>query len=854
MAYTDTDLWKRTLGSSENEVEKLRNVYEKAKDNAGYMLSKIRNDFPNLTVHDLDHVDSLWNVADTIIGPDYEINPLEGFVLGVSFLIHDSVLSYDAFGGKETLRKTVEWGDEYAEGGKKDEEEFLKECDFLAMRLLHARKAEGILSQQFTRNDNSNFYIIEDESIRYHFGEMIGRIAASHHWDIDCVKEKLKSQKKPRAIFGKKWNVNEQKIACILRCADAGDISDRRAPDRLYYFLDLNGVSKNHWMAQNRLSLLCECSKDNTLLQITSTKPFSKEEFDAWNVAYEAVRAFDNELKLSNELLKPDGLSFPHVGVIGAESREALSEYIEADNWKPCDLSVHTSNVRNLITSLGGSKLYGKNNQVFVALRELIQNARDAIVARQFVEPLFSQGEILIREYQKDEDYYIEVIDNGVGMSLDCIKNNLLNFGSSYWKSSLSKRENPGLKSKFHPIGKYGIGFYSVFMVAKSVCVTTRRYSAGLDKTLSLEFPKGITLSPILSSGFIDSSHSTCVRIRLEQEPTFTINEQWGFGNRVISELKKILPIIVVGLDVDVYYANEKFEKEKVHTNINSKCFDKGEWLNKISLDVIRNDDAIVDKLEIIKDENDEVRAIVGLPSRDDNFPFISAVNGLATDIDFNHTIPLVGFFNGSESSMSRNSIDIGDYMKNWCKEKYKSKHGSVLKDLNLCIIFSGITRNFKLDNDIFTINREFLYKKISDSSYSINSIDDLISLHFNLFVSTSVRPPLLTQGKMDFLICKTKTGAMESFNSLPMNSTLEILSKFCYILNLHPFYDGNFRVATVWLDFALYRYYNRVVNWKLREKKDFLERKDDPLCLQKFMEPLIVSYDINQDLPEYPF
>jgi hypothetical protein len=35
-----------------------------------------------LTIHDISHVHQLWSVASQICGPDYLLNPLEGFVLG----------------------------------------------------------------------------------------------------------------------------------------------------------------------------------------------------------------------------------------------------------------------------------------------------------------------------------------------------------------------------------------------------------------------------------------------------------------------------------------------------------------------------------------------------------------------------------------------------------------------------------------------------------------------------------------------------------------------------------------------------------------------------------------------------
>lgn len=56
------------------------------------------------------------------------------------------------------------------------------------------------------------------------------------------------------AGFPVDWRINPLKLACLLRCADAGHIDSGRAPDYLLKLLDINGVSRNHWEAQNKLS------------------------------------------------------------------------------------------------------------------------------------------------------------------------------------------------------------------------------------------------------------------------------------------------------------------------------------------------------------------------------------------------------------------------------------------------------------------------------------------------------------------------------------------------------------------------------------------------------------------------
>ena len=151
MDYKETLLWKNSIDNTEygndSQREELKQAFFRARNNAKFILDKIRSDFPSLTVHDISHVDSLWQVGSVITGNDYDINPLEGFVLGCAFLMHDAVLSYEAAGGQERLRVTIEWKDYYADYKGKEcstEEIRLYETDFSTIRLLHAKYAEQL--------------------------------------------------------------------------------------------------------------------------------------------------------------------------------------------------------------------------------------------------------------------------------------------------------------------------------------------------------------------------------------------------------------------------------------------------------------------------------------------------------------------------------------------------------------------------------------------------------------------------------------------------------------------------------------------------------------------------------------
>lgn len=822
MSYQDTTLWKRTLGLS-GSAEPLRESFEDARKNAIFLLDKIRTDFPNLTVHDITHVDSLWEVADTIIGEEYsiKINPLEGYVLGISFLIHDAVLSYYTFGGIDKLRETIEWKDAYSDGaGEKDDEEFKKDCDFIAIRTLHAKKAEGILNETFKKDNGTTFYIIDNDTYRTHYGDVIGKIAASHHWDIDDVASKLPKQKNPISGFPREWKINAQKLACILRCADAGHIDNGRAPDCILHSLTINGISKSHWESQNHLCQVCEDDTNKAKLCITSSNPYKKvkEDIAAWNVAYEAVVQFDNELKSSNELLRIDGLEFPHDGVSGASSKEALAKYVETEGWKPCNFGVHTSNVKTLIETLGGSELYGEENPLFVVLRELIQNARDAIHARSRVDKSCSinDGRITVRYITNEQDRIIEIEDNGIGMSMNCIKRHLLDFGGSYWKSYLAKEENPGLRSSgFKSIGKYGIGFYSVFMVAKSVDIYTKRYDKRIDDANRIEFPEGLTLSPIMSNCNLDSSVSTIIRIKLKKDVNinFSIDyESNKFDNEKQKKnpIKTVLPRIVAGLDVDVYF-DENGKQKRLHQSIIAPDFDKGEWLKGLYIGRLpSNIDLIVKELEVLKDADGTIKGILAISGHTSQNLSIETVSGLMASFKLRNK-GFIGYVDSTESNISRNSIITAksELLKNWTKMKYDENYESIIQsDIladNYCQMVSYCEIN---NNELIDRNMKMIYSTYQNRNIKIGSLYSVWKIAQLLYAG--VRPL-----EYRFFINTYTSDQLDELDELPERSYENIMYKFYEVLSVFPTDEnGISQCLSIWVNLMLYRFMGKMIDW----------------------------------------
>jgi len=111
-----------------------------------------------------------------------------------------------------------------------------------------------------------------------------------------------------------------------------------------------------------------------------------------------------------------------------------------------------------------------------IFLRELISNASDAI-DKIYYEALsdeninFNKDDYYIKIAINKEARIIKITDTGIGMTKDELADNL---GVIAKSGSLKFKENVEKEDEYDIIGKFGVGFYSAFMVAKSVTVTTK--------------------------------------------------------------------------------------------------------------------------------------------------------------------------------------------------------------------------------------------------------------------------------------------------------------------------------------------------------------------------------------------
>lgn len=510
--FKNLSIWKNAFGKDGNEAAKrrLESALDTVRKNAGALGAKISTDFPNLTIHDVTHMDALWRVADLLVGDMHDLNPLEVFVVGCTFYLHDAALCFDAYGGgREAVRATNVWKDANWRHKQSvcDDAVAIEYADFDAVRALHAQQAETIAFEDWKiHGDIKSFFVLEDNEIREQHGRLIGQIAASHHWDLQRVRSDLQDIQTPVPSLPNEWTIRPILLACVLRCADAAQIDGTRAPENLLRLLKASGVSLDHWKAQNRIGAISRLENSSKLL-ITTTKPFTKEDASAWWVMHDTIQMVEQELKGSNALLAKTYISgqiFLIDGVDGNSGPEDLSARIQTQGWAPTSATVKVGDVERVVGALGGQQLYGAGDILAVVARELIQNALDAVSARRAFDLSFdatTEISIELLKHPTTANWVLRVSDKGVGMSPSVLLNALLDFGNSFWASPRASEEFPGLQSKkAQVIGRFGIGFFSVFAVAKSVNVFSRRFDAGQREFRCLEFPRGLTLRPLHSS------------------------------------------------------------------------------------------------------------------------------------------------------------------------------------------------------------------------------------------------------------------------------------------------------------------------------------------------------------------
>ncbi len=161
-----------------------------------------------------------------------------------------------------------------------------------------------------------------------------------------------------------------------------------------------------------------------------------------------------------------------------------------------------------------------------IFLRELISNASDALNRIRF-EMLTNQdiiepdAELCIRIQADDDAKTITITDTGVGMTADELVSNLGTIAHSGARAFITATKDAAdsaaqdeQKNLTDIIGRFGVGFYSAFMAAEWVKVTSRSYQPEAEATIWHATGEGTyTISPAEKT-----ARGTTIEIKLKED------------------------------------------------------------------------------------------------------------------------------------------------------------------------------------------------------------------------------------------------------------------------------------------------------------------------------------------------
>lgn len=113
-------------------------------------------------------------------------------------------------------------------------------------------------------------------------------------------------------------------------------------------------------------------------------------------------------------------------------------------------------------------------------------------------------------------------------------------------------------------------------------------------------------------------------------------------------------------------------------------------------------------------------------------------------------------------------------------------------------------------------------------NDYEAGTFRMLVAIHKYLFeqiydFAGKVRDVNIAKGNFRFAPVMYLKAAIENVEKMPQSTFDEIVEKYVEMNVVHPFREGNGRSTRIWLDLILKRELNRVVDWSLVDKDDYL-------------------------------
>lgn len=451
------------------------------------MLAQIGRDgiFDEYTKHDISHVNTMLSMLDYLIPKNTQdiMTSADWLLIVLSFYFHDlgMLVTKKEFKFRMNNDLFKKYHDEYlskvsnVESLKiytNDEKERFIYQEYV--RLNHGNRISDWLTQ-----DNIELY---DEDVVNLVQKMISGLKAMFIRDVakicrshneDAINDFDKYPTKVDYGMSPQEKGNVFYAALMLRTADLLHITENRCPSEQFQIISpSNPTSQREWAKQSSVSSISPKDKINeegdvvknqqsdTLL-VTGYFEDPKGFFPLMDYLAYARKQLLQSYKLNEEVKKKFSVlyDFPWKDIDDSK--------VDTKEYERHQLSF-TIDQQKILDLLVGETLY---NNITVSLREIAQNAIDAVKVKQY-----EQEEKHDRSYMPrvevtwlPDTRQLIVADNGTGMDMDIINNHLLKVGSSRYRD----REFMKTHADFNSISRFGIGLLSCFLVAEDVDILT---------------------------------------------------------------------------------------------------------------------------------------------------------------------------------------------------------------------------------------------------------------------------------------------------------------------------------------------------------------------------------------------
>lgn len=334
------------------------------------------------------------------------------------------------------------------------------------IRRHHPRLAHEISILGFEL-DSNNPDIIEnlfDPNIKF----ISGLIARSHGMDLRSTFPYLKAK------YGSSWKnpygIRVIFLMAILRISDYIQIHASRAPQVILKGKDFSSeYSRKEWEIHNSIKFINFKTDDPELIYIQAEPKDCQIFLKIKNLLNSIQNELDTTWAILGEVFGQSNLRFKYRRI--SSNLDNVIDFAKTVDYIPEEIGFKTD---PQILKLLIKPLY--NNDSSIAVREIFQNSIDACNERRVLESNYIPR-IKTKFFQKDGNYFLEIHDNGIGMTKRTLIDFFLKAGSSlrnssHWLKTFNKESNNTVVRS----GKFGIGVLSGFLLGDNVKIETRHF------------------------------------------------------------------------------------------------------------------------------------------------------------------------------------------------------------------------------------------------------------------------------------------------------------------------------------------------------------------------------------------